>query len=80
MYTSYTISIYIVLIYNIYTSIHTYIFLYTPIPIPLYIGSRFILKDDLEPLAENKYKKLTEYISLYPEYNCIFIGKCLYTL
>lgn len=40
----------------------------------LQTGSRFILKDDLEPLAENKFRKLTEYIALYPEYSCIFIG------
>ena len=40
----------------------------------LQTGSRFILKDDMEPLAENKFRKLTEYIALYPEYSCIFIG------
>lgn len=40
----------------------------------LHTGSRFILKNDLEPLAENKFRKLTEYIAIYPEYSCIFVG------
>jgi hypothetical protein len=37
-------------------------------------GSRFLFGGATEPLAEKKYRNFTEYLQLYPEYQCIFIG------
>ncbi|KAF4686153.1 hypothetical protein FOZ60_005593 [Perkinsus olseni] len=37
-------------------------------------GADFLLRERLEPLAENKYTNFKEYASLYPEYDFVFIG------
>jgi phosphatidate phosphatase APP1 len=37
-------------------------------------GSQFMLGGNMEPLAQKKFQNFTEYIGLYPEYQCIFIG------
>ena len=37
-------------------------------------GSQMLLRDSMEPLAQKKFQNLTEYVGLYPEYQCIFIG------
>jgi hypothetical protein len=37
-------------------------------------GSQFMVKGNPEPLALNKFENFREYLALYPEYTCIFIG------
>lgn len=37
-------------------------------------GGQFMINNDFEPLARKKYDNFKEYIKLYPEYSCIFIG------
>ena len=37
-------------------------------------GSQFMLGGSMEPLALKKFQNFTEYIGLYPEYQCVFIG------
>lgn len=37
-------------------------------------GSQFIVKGNCEPLAAKKFENFKEYLSLYPEFTCIFIG------
>ena len=37
-------------------------------------GREFILRDRLEPLAENKFNNFREYATLYPEYEYVFVG------
>jgi len=37
-------------------------------------GSQFMVKNDSEPLALKKFENLTEYLALYPEFSCIFVG------
>jgi hypothetical protein len=34
-----------------------------------------MIRGDSEPLARKKYMNFKEYISIYPEFSCIFIGK-----
>jgi len=45
----------------------------------IYIGSldtggKFMVRGDSEPLALKKFENFKEYLTLYPEYTCIFIG------
>lgn len=35
-----------------------------------------MVKGDSEPLALKKFENFREYLTLYPEYSCIFIGEC----
>eukprot|EP00598_Pedospumella_elongata_P009918 CAMPEP_0185006840 /NCGR_PEP_ID=MMETSP1098-20130426/85668_1 /TAXON_ID=89044 /ORGANISM="Spumella elongata, Strain CCAP 955/1" /LENGTH=856 /DNA_ID=CAMNT_0027535075 /DNA_START=328 /DNA_END=2895 /DNA_ORIENTATION=+ len=37
-------------------------------------GGQFMVKGDSEPLAQKKFENFREYLTLYPEYSCIFIG------
>lgn len=37
-------------------------------------GTMFIAKNTMEPLAQTKCRKFKEYLLLYPEYDCVFIG------
>lgn len=37
-------------------------------------GSKFMLEGVMEPIALKKYSNLCEYLALYPEFQCIFIG------
>eukprot|EP01041_Mallomonas_annulata_P009905 gene9905-20602_t len=37
-------------------------------------GSQFLVDGSLEPLAKKKYENFIEYLALYPEFKCIFIG------
>ena len=37
-------------------------------------GSKFVVRGDSEPLALKKFENFKEYLTLYPEYTCIFIG------
>jgi hypothetical protein len=37
-------------------------------------GSKFMLGGFMEPIALKKYMNFCEYLSLYPEFQCIFIG------
>jgi len=37
-------------------------------------GGQFMVKGDSEPLALKKFENFREYLTLYPEYSCIFIG------
>ena len=37
-------------------------------------GREFVLRDRLEPLAENKFTNFREYATLYPEYEYVFVG------
>ena len=37
-------------------------------------GSKFMVRGDSEPLALKKFENFREYLTLYPEYTCIFIG------
>lgn len=37
-------------------------------------GTRFMVNMDSEPLARKKYESFIEYLTIYPEFNCIFIG------
>ena len=37
-------------------------------------GGQFMVGGDIEPVAEKKYSNLKEYLSLYPEYSCLYIG------
>jgi hypothetical protein len=37
-------------------------------------GTIFIAKNTMEPLAQTKCRKFKEYLLLYPEYDCVFIG------
>ena len=37
-------------------------------------GRQFMVGGDIEPVAEKKYSNLKEYLSLYPEYSCLYIG------
>ena len=48
----------------------------TPCLLPgsLITGREFILRDRLEPLADNKFHNFKEYATLYPEYEYIFVG------
>ena len=44
------------------------------LPVSLIGGREFILRDRLEPLAENKFNNFREYATLYPEYEYVFVG------
>jgi len=46
----------------------------TMLPGSLDTGSQFMVKDDCEPIAQKKFENLREYLRLYPEFSCIFIG------
>lgn len=48
----------------------------TPCLLPgsLITGREFILRDRLEPLADNKFHNFKEYATLYPEYEYVFVG------
>ena len=37
-------------------------------------GSQFIVGGSMEPLARKKFENFVEYLALYPEFRCIFIG------
>ena len=37
-------------------------------------GGQFMVKGDSEPLAVKKFENFREYLAIYPEYTCIFIG------
>jgi hypothetical protein len=37
-------------------------------------GGQFMVKGDSEPLAIKKFENFREYLAIYPEYTCIFIG------
>lgn len=37
-------------------------------------GGKFLISKDSEPLAQKKYDNFREFLSLYPEFTCIFIG------
>lgn len=37
-------------------------------------GGNFIITDNFEPLAQKKYDTMCEYLKIYPEFKCIFIG------
>ncbi len=37
-------------------------------------GRQFMVGGEIEPVAEKKYSNLKEYLSLYPEYSCLYIG------
>lgn len=37
-------------------------------------GSQFMIKGTSEPLAQKKFTNFREYVSLYPEYSCVFVG------
>jgi hypothetical protein len=37
-------------------------------------GGKFLFSKDSEPLAQKKYENFREFLSLYPEFTCIFIG------
>jgi hypothetical protein len=37
-------------------------------------GGQFMVKGDSEPLALKKFENFREYLMLYPEYTCIFVG------
>lgn len=37
-------------------------------------GSRFLVTKDSEALAQKKYENFKEYLRLYPEFTCVFIG------
>jgi hypothetical protein len=37
-------------------------------------GSRFLVTKDSEALAQKKYENFKEYLRIYPEFTCVFIG------
>jgi hypothetical protein len=37
-------------------------------------GGQFMVKGDTEPLAMKKFENFCEYLTLYPEFSCIFVG------
>lgn len=37
-------------------------------------GSKFLVLKDSEALARKKYENFQEYLSLYPEFSCVFVG------
>merc|ERR1711871_1501721 len=37
-------------------------------------GSQFLFQGLMDPLAQKKYDNFREYLTLYPEFKCIFIG------
>lgn len=37
-------------------------------------GGKFLISKDSEPLAQKKYDNFREFLTLYPEFTCIFIG------
>ncbi len=37
-------------------------------------GASFVIRNDMEPIARNKYRNFEEYASLYPEFRMVFIG------
>lgn len=46
----------------------------TLLPGSLIGGKEFLLRDRLEPLAENKFSNFKEYVTLYPEFDYVFVG------
>ena len=46
----------------------------TLLPGSLMGGKEFVLRDRLEPLAENKFTNFKEYATLYPEFEYVFVG------
>ena len=46
----------------------------TLLPGSLIGGKEFVLRDRLEPLAENKFNNFREYATLYPEFEYVFVG------
>ena len=46
----------------------------TLLPGSLIGGKEFVLRDRLEPLAENKFTNFKEYATLYPEFDYVFVG------
>ena len=46
----------------------------TLLPGSLMGGKEFVLRDRLEPLAENKFANFREYATLYPEFEYVFVG------
>jgi hypothetical protein len=46
----------------------------TLLPGSLIGGKEFVLRDRLEPLAENKFSNFKEYVTLYPEFDYVFVG------
>jgi hypothetical protein len=37
-------------------------------------GRQFMVRGNIEPVAVKKYANLKEYLAIYPEYNCMYIG------
>ena len=37
-------------------------------------GSQFLFQGLMDPLAQKKYDNFIEYLTLYPEFQCIFVG------
>lgn len=46
----------------------------TLLPGSLIGGKEFLLRDRLEPLADNKFSNFKEYVTLYPEFDYVFVG------
>ena len=46
----------------------------TPTVGSLDTGGHYMVKGDTEPIALKKFQNFREYLTLYPEFSCIFVG------
>ena len=37
-------------------------------------GRQWMVRGNIEPVAQKKYSNLREYLALYPEYSCMYVG------